>query len=126
MRYPTLALASTVLLGVGLLPARIAAQNIEDAAPSALSGRVHIDLGANAPSKANAPAAALLLRAHKLRALTEQAATNLAAPGPVDCAMPVIKGDPKIDPDFSRPLPPDAASHTLIVIHVPRCPDRTR
>src|SRR5262249_54143165 len=62
MRYPTLALASTVLLGVGLLPARIAAQNIEDAAPSALSGRVHIDLGANAPSKANAPAAALLLR----------------------------------------------------------------
>jgi len=41
---------------------------------------------------------------------------------PVDCGMPVLKGDPKIDPTFSKQPPADGVNHTLRVIPVPRCP----
>jgi hypothetical protein len=123
MRRSTLTLAITVLLGVGLLPSRIAAQKNEDIpANHFLVPRVQFDFTPNAAPNAN-PFAARLQVPTRLLPLPE--AAHVATPPPVDCAMPVIKGDPKIDPDFVKPLPPDAATHTLIVIPVPRCPERT-
>jgi hypothetical protein len=117
------ALAVTVSLGVGLLGARIAAQQNEDIPANRFLGpRVQFHFSANAAPNAK-PFATQLGVPTRLLPLPE--AAHVAPPPPIDCAMPVIKGDPKIDPEFVKPLPPDAATHTLIVIPVPRCPDRT-
>jgi hypothetical protein len=122
-RTLTLALATTVLLGVGLLPAHIAAQQHENIPANRFLGpRVEFDFSANAAPNAN-PFGARLQVPKRLLPLPETA--HVATPPPIDCAMPVIKGDPRIDPDFVKPLPPDADTHTLIVIPVPRCPERT-
>lgn len=123
MRYSTLALAVMVLLGVGLLQARVTAQKSEDVALNGVLGqRTQIDFGANATP--NAPPAPL--PAPTLRAPTAREAADLTIRGPIDCGMPVIKGDPNIDPQIVKPLPADGVTQTLIVIHAPRCPDRAR
>jgi hypothetical protein len=105
MRHSTLAVSATVLIGVGLVTARLSAQP--------------------GPSDLELKSKALLSLQQALRARgpeLEQRAAGLLPSEPVDCGMPVVKGDSSIDPQMVKQPPKDGVHYTLRVIQAPRCP----
>lgn len=105
MRHSALAVSATVLVGVGLVSARLSAQ----AGPSELELR-----GKALRSLQQA------LQGGKALALVQRA--DQLPRQPVDCGMPVIKADPSIDPQIVKHPPKDGVHYTLRVILAPRCP----
>jgi len=112
-------LAAAVLLGVGMFttqpaaqPATPPAQMPADAAMQAtLNRRALAALEAVLQSKAQVPRLEFKGDVPDLRP-------------PVDCGMPVMTGDPAIDPQFSKqpPSPPGKSFWTMKVIPVTPCP----
>jgi hypothetical protein len=113
MRHSTLVASATVLLGVGLVSARLGAQTAQTPQNLAAEGIL------------KTRAAALLAGAFREQVLKDalrQPEILARSQAPIDCGMIVAKGDPAIDPQFVKQPPSDRVKHSLRVILVPRCP----
>jgi hypothetical protein len=115
-------LAAAVLLGVGILTTRVGAQQTETPADKARTNEMQMLSRRTQASLENA------LKSWRVpRVVFEfQGDVDHLRP-PVDCAMPVIKGDPAVDPQFSKvPTPGDQVRHTIKVVPVQPCPGSLR
>jgi hypothetical protein len=112
MRHSTLVASAMVLLGVGMVTARLGAQ----------AARTPPDLAVEGILKSEA--SAILSRAfqeQKLKDALRERETLAPSWPAVDCAMPMIKVESAIDPKFLKELPSDRVKHSLRVILVPKC-----
>jgi hypothetical protein len=127
MRHSTLVASATVLLGVGLVSARLVAQT---------AGTTERTTGWTDPQLAPPQLAAQgILKTRAMGALTaafqeqklkdalRQPEILARSQAPIDCGMIVAKGDPAIDPQFVKQPPSDRVKHTLRLLLVPRCPE---
>jgi hypothetical protein len=114
MRHSIRAVSVTVLVGVGMVTARLAAQTGEQATVP-LSQRVQSSL-----NRALSP-----VEVRQLQQLRQRLQQELQHPRtPMDCGMPAIKGDPAIDPEIvKQPPPAKGVTHTMRVLEVPKCPE---
>ena len=130
MRNSALAFGAAVLLSVGCIPTRAAAQTGEPAgvangSDGAISRRVHIDFGARAGAGSGTPSLPWLGRmfapakpgAPAKPAVPERLDIPASTP-PIDCGMPTVKGDPNIDPKIVTP-PPSADKTTYFLRGMP-------
>jgi hypothetical protein len=136
MRQSIVAVSATVLVGIGGLNVTLRAQ----AGDVALSRRVQVTFGTNVEPVAAVPplqeqatrlqekpqqqrqlqALAMLM---EKQASTWRGAFVSAEPPAIDCAMPVVKGDPNVDPTIVKQPPQDGVLQSMRVIHVPSCAD---
>lgn len=115
MRHSTLVASAMVLLGVGMVTARLGAQVVQ----------THPDLAVEGIMKPRAEAAlSSALKEQRLKdalRMVEAVKANPAIPA-IDCKMIVAKGDPAIDPEIVKQPPSDRVKQSMRVILVPTCP----
>jgi hypothetical protein len=121
-------LAAALLLGVGMFTAHTSAQQIQPPADTTAVTALQETLSRRARA---ALEAALAARAAEAGSPLKGGDRRFQFNGDVDhlrpstdCGMPVIKGDPAIDPQFSKqpPSPPGSpVRHTMKVIPLQPC-----
>jgi len=117
MRHSALAVSATVLFGIGMVTARVGAQ----AVPAPLSQRVQIDITKRTPAQSLDIARRALEKAVRGHELGD---ADNPLRQPLDCGMPVLKGDPAVDPEIVKQPPHNGVKHTMKVIKVVPCPSR--
>jgi hypothetical protein len=133
MRHSTFVRLSVLSLSVGLvgfIPARAAAQAGETAlqpvqntasTPRALSRQVQIDFGPSATTKTGpAPLKFTLSPPPGNPRIKLEGIGDPSFGPPMDRNMPMINGDPLIDPKIVMPLQENGVHHTIRAIPVPR------
>jgi hypothetical protein len=112
-------LAAAVLLGVGMFTTHAAAQQALVPAPTPADTTMQETLS----RRARAALEAVLQSRAQVPRFEFKGDVPILRP-PVDCGMPVMTGDPAIDPQFSKqpPSPPGKSFWSMKVIPVKPCP----